>query len=96
MCVNKNQLRSAIARYRHLKAEEAKINQQLKDVSAEIFEYFDYNEIAPKVQVIGQNFKASYSLCKSSKYDTAKLQAALGDDLDQYKTFGEYRRLYIK
>ena len=96
MCANKTQLRSAIAMYRRLKAEEAEISRQLKEVSQEIFDYFDRHNIEPKEQVVGQNFIASYSLCKSSKYDTDKLAAAVGGNLDAYKIFGEYRRLCIK
>ena len=96
MCHNKNELRSAIAKYRKLQAEKAQLDKDLEDVKQEIFDYLDYNDIQPKEKVTGQNFVLSFSLVPRYNFDKELLIEALGDDLTPYQNMTEYRRLYIK
>ena len=96
MCHNKNELRSAIANYRRLQAQKAEVEKELESAKAEIFEYLDYHEIAPKEKVTGQNFVISFSTIARYDFDKKLLAEALGDDLRPYQIEKEYRRLYVK
>lgn len=96
MCHNKNELKSAIAKYRKLQAQKTEIEEALEEAKAEIFEYLDYHSIEPKEKVTGQNFIVSFSIVPRYSFDKELLSAALGEDLKPYQTRTEYRRLYVK
>ena len=96
MCRNKNELRSAISKYRRLQAQKAEIEKELESAKAEIFEYLDYNDIEPREKVTGHNFVVSFSIVPRYSFDKDLLIEALGEDLKPYQTLTEYRRLYVK
>ena len=95
MCHNKNELRSAIARYRKLQSQKASIDAELAEIKAQIFDYLEYNEIQPKEKVVGPNYTLSYSCCITRNFDTSKLHEVLGEDLSPYQKQSSYNRLYI-
>lgn len=96
MCRNKNELRSAVAKYRSLKSRKAEIERELAEVQADIFDYLEIHDVAPKEQVTGPNFIVSYSVCSTSSFDKGALQAVLGDDLTPFQKYSEYNRLYVR
>ena len=96
MCHNKNELRSAVAKYRRLQAQKSEIEEKLEEAKKEIFDYLEYNNIEPKETVKGQNFVVSFSLVLRYSFDKEMLKEALGDDLSRYQTASQYRRLYVK
>ena len=96
MCHNKNELRSAVAKYRRLQAQKSEIEEKLEEAKKEIFDYLEYNNIEPKETVKGQNFVVSFSLVSRYSFDKEMLKADLGDDLSKYQIASEYRRLYVK
>lgn len=96
MCHNKNELRSAVAKYRRLQAQKVEIEEQLDQAKQEILDYLDYNNIEPKEKVKGQNFVVSFSLVPRYTFDKNLLIDVLGEDLTPYQNITEYKRLYVK
>ena len=96
MCHNKKELRSAVAKYRELKREEARIKEELDAAKAEIYDYFDFNKIKPKEKVVGQNFIISFSECTQGRFNTQRLQEELGENLEYFKDYSTSRRIYVK
>mgnify|MGYP004641210603 CR=1 FL=1 len=96
MCHNKNELRSAVAKYRRLQAQKVEIEEQLEQAKQEILDYLDYNNIEPKEKVKGQNFVVSFSLVPRYTFDKNLLIDVLGEDLTPYQNITEYKRLYVK
>lgn len=96
MCHNKNELRSAVAKYRRLQAQKVEIEEQLEQAKQEILDYLDYNNIEPKEKVKGQNFVVSFSLVPRYTFNKNLLIDVLGEDLTPYQNITEYKRLYVK
>lgn len=99
MCHNKNELRSAVAKYRRLKAQKAEIDKQLKEAQDQIFDYIDYNNVQPGIKVVGQNYVVSFSTCISNRWDKDSLISlieASGKDVSSYQIPSSYRRLSVK
>lgn len=99
MCHNKNELRSAVAKYRRLKAQKAEIDKQLKEVQDQIFDYIDYNNVQPGRKVVGQNYVVSFTNCTTNRWDKSSLIPlieASGNDISNYQIPSSYRRLSVK
>ena len=96
MCHTKNELKSAVAKYRKLVAEKAVIESELNEVKASINEYLDYKSIQPNQKVVGQNYIVSFTIYSQGRFNTEKLKQELGDNLEFFKDYKEYRRLNIK
>lgn len=99
MCHNKNELRSAVASYRRLKAQKAEIDKQLKDIQDQIFDYLDYNDIQSGQKVVGQNYVVAFTTCTTSRWNQDSLVPlikASGNDISAFQTLSSYRRLSVK
>jgi hypothetical protein len=99
MCHNKNELRSAVAKYRRLRAQKDDIDRQLKDAQQDIFDYFEYNGISAGQKIQGQNYIVSYSNVISNRWDSKLLDSFLaseGRSASEFKTSSSYRRLNVK
>lgn len=99
MCHNKNELRSAVAKYRRLRAQKDEIDRQLKEAQQDIFDYFEYNGISDGQKIQGQNYIVSYSNVISNRWDSKLLDSFLaseGKDASEFKTSSSYRRLNVK
>ena len=85
MCKTKKQLTVSVAKYRELKAKEAKLKAELDAVKQDLFE-----------KVVGPDYTLSYSIGKSTSWNQDELKAALGvDDLQPFKNQTEFKRLNV-
>lgn len=92
MCRTMNQLESAVADYRSLRALKDDLDAQLKSLERDIIEYLDENN---KVSETGSDFTVKVSTCERRTLDTKRLEADLGS-LADYQRVSQYRRLYVK
>lgn len=96
MCTTKRELQSLISKYRKLQSEKSEIEQNIKDIQEQIFEYLDSHGIEPKQKIHGPNYILSYAVISRSNFDKELLMQVLGSDLTPYQSFSEYKRLYIR
>lgn len=99
MCHNKNELRSAVATYRRLKAQREEIDKQLKEAQNQIFDYLDYHNMQSGEKVIGQNYVVGFTTCNTSRWNKDALMTlieASGQSLSSYQIESSYRRLTVK
>lgn len=96
MCHNKNQLRSAVAKYRKLRAQKAELDKQIAEVQDQIYEYFDYNNLDAGSKVIGQNYTVIYQNVDCTSWDKKALTEELGDRVSSFQKKRSYRRLFIR
>jgi len=91
MCKTKAELDKLVARKRKLSALKKKLEAQLKDVDSDIIEYVvAKGEKGGKndntLIVFGDGYKVSYITSETHPLDKEKLEALLGDKIEEYKT----------
>lgn len=92
MCTTMKELEVVIADYRSLKAMKEELEEQLKSIEREIYNYMDANE---KLTETGKDFSIKVSTCERRTLDSKRLEADLGS-LAEYQRISQYRRLYVK
>ena len=96
MCHNKNELKSAVAKYRRLQAQKAEIERELEAVKADINDYLEFKGIEPGQKVIGSNYCVFYSIFERGTFNVKRLEEALGDTVNTFKDYTAQRRLTVK
>lgn len=92
MCTTMKELEVVIADYRSLKVMKEELEEQLKSIEREIYNYMDANE---KLTETGKDFSIKVSTCERRTLDSKRLEADLGS-LAEYQRISQYRRLYVK
>lgn len=92
MCTTIKELEVVIADYRSLKVMKEELEEQLKSIEREIYNYMDANE---KLTETGKDFSIKVSTCERRTLDSKRLEADLGS-LAEYQRISQYRRLYVK
>lgn len=92
MCTTMKELEVVIADYRSLKVMKEELEEQLKSIEREIYNYMDTNE---KLTETGKDFSIKVSTCERRTLDSKRLEADLGS-LAEYQRISQYRRLYVK
>ena len=92
MCKTKKELGKNAHKYKSIKAQLKKLTQKLEEVTNEIYDYADANEL---LEIIGEDYIIKISDCERHNIDTKQLEADLGP-LTKYETVTKFRRLYVK